>query len=162
MSFVGNRAVEGGAIYAERLDQLSVSDATFTANTARLGGAVYIAGVNEHVTAFTSCIFEVNSAEDGGALYLYTNIGIDMITSSVFRGNVARKWSMLCLHVPIARVAAAHTQQGTNTRTSTNDFVNQYMLGPIHTPKPIVPNNIYIYHRIQTGWATPQSHAAKI
>lgn len=74
----------------ERLDHLDISDVTFMANEAELGGAAYIAQAEETENHFSYCVFVGNSAEDGGALYLYTNNGVDMFNASVFRGNLAR------------------------------------------------------------------------
>lgn len=91
ISFADNTAGNvGGAISMERLDKLDISDVTFMANEAELGGAAYIAGADENENHFSYCVFEGNSAEDGGALYLYTNNGVDMFNASIFRGNFAR------------------------------------------------------------------------
>ena len=58
-------------------------------NKASLGGAVYIAAVDDKQTVFRECVFENNAAADGGAVYLYTGPGVDIFTASVFRNNFA-------------------------------------------------------------------------
>ena len=58
-------------------------------NKAWLGGAVYIAAVDDKQTEFRECVFESNAAADGGAVYLYTGPGVDIFTASVFRNNFA-------------------------------------------------------------------------
>lgn len=90
VAFVGNSAVDfGGAIFIEQVDLLEVSEAIFEANEAQLGGAVYIASVEDKQTNFSSCVFEGNKAADGGAVYLYTGPAVDLFTASVFRNNFA-------------------------------------------------------------------------
>lgn len=73
----------------DRVVELLVSHATFTANRAELGGAAFVSGAVGRNSKFISCVFEGNSAEDGGAVYLYTNEGSDVFNTSVFRGNMA-------------------------------------------------------------------------
>ena len=92
----------GGAMFINSPAKLRVSDATFDANEATLGGAIYIVGLEEKKTTFSACVFEGNSAADGGAVYLYTGNAINIFTTSVFRGNAARKsriFTGVCLNV---------------------------------------------------------------
>lgn len=72
-----------------RPDQVEISDALFKSNIGSLGGAAYIAAVDHNQTVFSACVFEGNEAEDGGALYLYTGSGLDIINSSAFTNNYA-------------------------------------------------------------------------
>ena len=76
-----------------RIDQaglLEVSKVMFMSNKASLGGAVYVAAIeDEKQTIFSECVFERNEAADGGALYLYTGSGADIFNSSIFRKNFA-------------------------------------------------------------------------
>lgn len=88
--FVGNTAVNaGGAMFTTGLDSFHVSNTTFYRNKAKLGGAVYIALASEKASNFSNCMFDGNEGGDGGAVYLYTGGGVDIITSSVFRHNFA-------------------------------------------------------------------------
>ena len=61
----------------------------FMSNKASLGGAVYIAAVDDKETKFSKCSFKSNEAADGGAVYMNTGPGVDIITASVFRDNFA-------------------------------------------------------------------------
>ena len=88
LRFIGNRAVEGGAIYADGWgtgnSSPAVSDSQFIANNAKNGGAVFcnseLSG-NSSPT-FTRVRFQQNAAVIGGALQL--NILNGGTSSSVF------------------------------------------------------------------------------
>lgn len=77
-----------------RTDLLDISDVMYKSNEASLGGAVYIVGVEDRQTTFSSCVFENNKAADGGAVYLYTGPGVDIFTGSIFRDNFACELSI--------------------------------------------------------------------
>ena len=70
-------------------DLVDISNVMFMSNEASLGGAVYIAAVDDKQTKFGKCFFESNAAADGGAVYLNTGPGVDIFTESVFRDNFA-------------------------------------------------------------------------
>ena len=90
MTFIGNAAVDaGGALYAIDCDLLQVCNATFGWNNAELGGAVVVVVSADETSEFSNCMFDGNTAVDGGAVYLYTSTGVDTFTSSVFRYNLA-------------------------------------------------------------------------
>lgn len=78
-------------MFIQKPHKLHVSGAALRAYEAMLGGAVYILAVDEAETTFSSCVFEGNSAADGGAVYLYTGNAVGSFVASVFSGNVARK-----------------------------------------------------------------------
>lgn len=92
VAFIDNTAIEfGGAMRLFGSNTVQVSGVSFIANSAELGGAVYIALMNEKYTEFTASNFDGNRAADGGAVYLYTGTGVDVFSSSGFRGNIARE-----------------------------------------------------------------------
>ena len=78
-------------MFINKADVLEVSFAMFRSNEASLGGAVYIAAVDDKQTIFSACTFERNGAGDGGAVYLYTGPGVDIFTTTAFRNNFARE-----------------------------------------------------------------------
>ena len=67
----------------------SVNGTMFKSNEASLGGAVYIVSVTDNQHSFRDCGFEENIADDGGAVYLYTALAVDIFVGSVFRNNYA-------------------------------------------------------------------------
>ena len=77
-SFTNNTADDGGAINASTA---TVTDSTFTANTATQGGAIYTA-----TTAVTRSTFTNNTANYGGAIYAG---GTATVTDSTFTRNSA-------------------------------------------------------------------------
>ncbi|CAN0375549.1 unnamed protein product, partial [Scytosiphon promiscuus] len=92
VGFVNNSAVAlGGAINCFRCDQVQVGNTMFKSDKASLGGALYMLAVDDKPTFFSECVFEGNTAEDGGALYLNTGPGVDSFNASVFRKNFARE-----------------------------------------------------------------------
>ena len=66
---------KGGAIYAANL---KVQDTTFVGNTAKLGGAVYIAGSSNNLINITHCVFDSNVATAG-----YRNIYSESLTRKI-------------------------------------------------------------------------------
>ena len=73
----------------------SVSGTMFKSNEASLGGAVYIVSVTDNQHTFRNCGFEENIADDGGAVYLYTALAVDIFVGSVFRNNSAGESSTI-------------------------------------------------------------------
>lgn len=70
--------------------ELSVVAAIFKLNTANVGGAVSVTAVQEEQRTFHSCLFEDNSAAaDGGAMHFFAGGGVDIVSSSTFRSNLA-------------------------------------------------------------------------
>ena len=72
-SFTGNKAANGGAVWANTLPSSSQT-VTFTSNTASsAGGAVYVGGAGTLSDAFK---FTTNSAPKGGAVYAGANLTV--------------------------------------------------------------------------------------
>lgn len=88
--FEGNKAAErGGAIYSYSNNGSTIGKSTFTGNSAKEGGAIYIYG---GATRIVDSTFTGNSAEKGGAIYNHSSAGsrIETTTSNiVFSGNSA-------------------------------------------------------------------------
>lgn len=63
----------------------------FVSNTADIGGAIALTSTGEEPTQFEACTFDSNSAVDGGALYMSTNEGMDVVRNCTFYGNHAGK-----------------------------------------------------------------------
>lgn len=63
----------------------------FTANDAQLGGAIALTSFDSSDRTYDKCVFADNTAEDGGAIYMYGVSGSEFVTGSVFRDNYARK-----------------------------------------------------------------------
>ena len=87
VTFSGNNAQKGGAIYNSANSVLNATNAlAFTGNSAENGGAVYNRG---SFTALDGATFEANTAtEDGGALYNDAN-AIATFEGAAFTGNSA-------------------------------------------------------------------------
>lgn len=68
---------------------LNINGVTFQSNSAKSGGAVFIASTEETSRKFDGCLFEENEAMDGGALCSYSSAGQEAVTNSVFSGNFA-------------------------------------------------------------------------
>ena len=93
--FEGNKAADrGGAIYSyanngSTIGKIGKGESTFTGNSAKEGGAIYIYG---NATRIVDSTFTGNSAEKGGAIYNHSSDGsrIEATTSDiVFRDNSA-------------------------------------------------------------------------
>jgi len=78
----------GGAILCENSSRPSITNCTFSGNSAAdRGGAIYcFSTING--PSITNCTFSGNSADDGGAIY-YGNSGSPSITNCLFSGNSA-------------------------------------------------------------------------
>ncbi|CAM9433543.1 unnamed protein product, partial [Ectocarpus sp. 13 AM-2016] len=61
----------------------------FVSNTADIGGAIALTSTGEEPTQFEACTFDYNSAVDGGALYMSTNEGMEVVRNCTFYGNQA-------------------------------------------------------------------------
>lgn len=68
-----------------------MSSLKFSSNTATLGGAIALGSPENNDRVYDQCTFIDNKALDGGAMYLFGDAGVDIINSSVFRGNHASK-----------------------------------------------------------------------
>lgn len=70
---------------------LEIRGAKFTSNVAELGngGAVSMRAANDYNRDFIGYRFERNEAIAGGALYLSTSEGEELIADSTFSGNYA-------------------------------------------------------------------------
>lgn len=109
-SFVGNRisAGWGGAIFVNQAPTaVLLSGNTFTANAAEgygFGGAVYVGAATGDLEV-ADCIFEENTAEEAGALYLYTSsstVGAELsvdISGSEFRWNEAEHSGAIAMSI---------------------------------------------------------------
>jgi predicted outer membrane repeat protein len=91
--FSGNRAATGGAIYVGASQPLSVTDCTFTNNSATAGGGGAIAqefgGWYQQLTA-SNCSFVGNTATgDGGAMALRGWGGTATLSNCSFQSNSA-------------------------------------------------------------------------
>lgn len=86
-SILGNQAMStgGGGGTVNNFSTLTISNTTFTGNTASLGGGIDNLG---GTLAITSTNFYTNSATDGGGLY-NRNSGALFLTSSTLSGNLA-------------------------------------------------------------------------
>ena len=88
--FTGNVAsISGGAIDLAAAVKSSITSVTCTANKAELGGAIAITSPSLNERVYDKCVFADNTATDGGAMYMYSYPGSDVITDSAFRGNYA-------------------------------------------------------------------------
>ena len=82
--FDGNNATTGGAIYIgyKGADGKTITDCTFTRNTAVLdGGAIYLANIDHQLAR---CTFESNSAHNGGSVYVSQELTNVKISDSIF------------------------------------------------------------------------------
>lgn len=111
--FVGNVALQGGAVFAHAAGVLLVTDSTFDGNLATLdGGAFYslapvdltgvevlgntaignggggVVAVSNGVGFFTDTVFSANVAANGGALWVL-GASIDAGDTTTFQGNTA-------------------------------------------------------------------------
>lgn len=96
-TFSGNTAVKGGAIYIEDTGPaVTISRSVFSGNTANEGGAIYLYDPDNNLTIDQS-VFSNNSATvSGGAIHLYSfDAGTFTISNSVFSGNTAAKGGAL-------------------------------------------------------------------
>ncbi|HIA72410.1 MAG TPA: hypothetical protein EYO01_06920 [Phycisphaerales bacterium] len=86
-SMLSNSSTNGGAMYVKDRTGLVLMDGvTFRQNSATVnGGGIYVK--NSEVIA-TDCIFDLNSANDGGAWFSYYG-GDATITNGVFNDNIA-------------------------------------------------------------------------
>ncbi len=73
----------GGAI--SNRGNLTITNCTFTSNTAPIGGAIYNKG---NITALSGCTFKDNTAANGGAIFNYEGT-INNLSGCTFTDNVA-------------------------------------------------------------------------
>ena len=86
----GTSNTQGGAIVVfPNGAKATITGSNFTSNSANVGGAVSLAGVDQD-SLIDDCIFTDNTASDGGAVYLWTG-GDAAVTvkDSIFSGNTA-------------------------------------------------------------------------
>ena len=87
----GTSNTQGGAIVVHPAgSSVTITGSNFTANSANIGGAVSLAGVDKD-SLIEDCIFTDNTASsEGGALYLWTQgDAVVTIKDSKFSGNTA-------------------------------------------------------------------------
>ncbi|CAM9943247.1 unnamed protein product, partial [Laminaria digitata] len=91
VSFIGNTAVAGGgSLSITAPATLEVQGTLFKGNHAQFGGAVAMTSTEGIKTKFDTCTFESNTViADGGAMYLSTSAGREIIIRSIFRNNLA-------------------------------------------------------------------------
>jgi hypothetical protein len=85
-TFSENTAIRGGAIWNEGTIQ-SITNSTFSENTAIRGGAIWNDGTIEAIT--NSTFLDNTSATSGGAIYNSVSGRIEAITNSTFSANTA-------------------------------------------------------------------------
>ncbi|CAB1102169.1 unnamed protein product [Ectocarpus sp. CCAP 1310/34] len=91
-SFSDNSAVQsGGAMSLSQPTEVTLYGVLFVSNTADIGGAIALTSTGEEPTQFEACTctFDSNSAVDGGALYMSTNGGMEVVRNCNFYGNRA-------------------------------------------------------------------------
>lgn len=104
--FTANSAWKrGGAIVIAATLKSVITGATYTSNTAPIGGAITLWAPNPNERVYDNCIFIGNTAADGGAMYLYGVSGLDVVTGSVFRDNYASKNSILRARTHLTKVS---------------------------------------------------------
>ena len=82
-SFVGNTAVATGGAIQSAAGEDTIIDTTFVGNTARVGGALFLAGTS----SFVNCSFVDNVADEGAGPSI-SNIGyVQTMVNSSFFGN---------------------------------------------------------------------------
>lgn len=93
--FIGNGAPDytGGAVYANSLSNLLFVDVLFDDNSAQNGGAVFL-NANPGSVIFDRCVFTGNEATfDGGALNIDGGTGIVEIRNSILAQNESNQRS---------------------------------------------------------------------
>ena len=106
VTFEGNAAEFGGAVYVVGASSLSIARGTFVGNAAEFGGAIYVDNYDTAVGAtmttsfvITGSTFTGNTAGLGGALYtlVYNRAGArrPVVSSSTFAGNTADRGGAL-------------------------------------------------------------------
>ena len=78
-------------MHLENSEMLQVSSVAFEANEAVAGGAIYTTAVENTPSKLRSCVFQENHAVDGGAVFFSADRADEVVTSSVFRDNLAGK-----------------------------------------------------------------------
>jgi CSLREA domain-containing protein len=86
-TFSGNTAnnTDGGAIFFTNAGTLTVTNSTFSGNTAGSGGAIF---TNTDMLTVTNSTFSGNTANIGGGIQ-FNNIGTMTVSNSIFSGNSA-------------------------------------------------------------------------
>jgi predicted outer membrane repeat protein len=84
VTFSGNSAKYGGAIYTTAFAKTTVTNSTFSGNSAETGGGIYNDIFPDETTTVTNSTFSNNSAATGGGIY---NGGQLELTNSTFSGN---------------------------------------------------------------------------
>ncbi|CAM9428829.1 unnamed protein product [Scytosiphon promiscuus] len=91
-SFTENSAGQsGGAMTISKPADVWIGGVSFVSNVAEIGGAVALTAAGEQPTRFDDCAFELNGATDGGAVYMSTNEGQEVVYNCSFFGNYAGK-----------------------------------------------------------------------
>lgn len=88
-TFLSNTALKGGAFFQSQGDHFDVQWCTFDGNSAQSGGAVYLYASVTAVT-LTDSVFTNNEADaDGGALVTYTSVSDMYVKRCLFEQNQA-------------------------------------------------------------------------
>ena len=91
-TFIDNKATSGAAINTESIHgdaSVIIRNSIFeNNNVSDVGGALYIADSNGHITIVDNCTFINNSAASGGAVFDYANLTLN---NSVFINNTAEE-----------------------------------------------------------------------
>jgi len=91
VSFSGNNADQGGAIYNNIDGRPSISNARFLSNSARVGGAIF--NYNGSDQSIDQSSFSGNSADEGGTLFNFS--GNLNISNTSFSGNSGRHGTVI-------------------------------------------------------------------
>lgn len=68
--FAFNKAINGGVLYVENSDNVSIKEAIFNANVAKSGAALYLADINGDLEVKESFFSNNTASISGGALYV--------------------------------------------------------------------------------------------
>ena len=129
-TFTNNKATDGGAI--QITSPTTVSDCSFTDNTANLAGAIWTQYDN---CTIVNCSFNNNAAKDGGAIYVVELCINQIISNSTFTNNKATDGGAIIIFSPTAvsdcsftnntaNRAGAIWMQGVNSTLKNCSFTN--------------------------------------
>lgn len=88
----------GGAVYAERVGELTCRNGRFTANTAAFGGAVYTNGITTADEEWTNNVFDSNEADFGGAICLVGGQGSRFWNNTLVGNEARQEAGAFCAH----------------------------------------------------------------
>jgi len=85
-TITGNRASNGGGIFASVFSSVTISNTTFSGNVSQNGGGAFAVNSNPATVTVTGSTFTSNSAPSGAAIYNSANL---FVSSSTFSSNTA-------------------------------------------------------------------------